>query len=534
MAPEPSSDGVADVPEPTAADAVRRGHVHGRRPHRSSRTHLRGAVRPSPARAEPHDSAAWLPLPDLDALPEPEGLIATSTGPEGTVAPDADAAPPSPARARPHDARAWLPLPDPSELPSIEELLTPEPWDLHTVVRPSPGRADAADAGSWLPLAPSGPGAPPPGTTAPTHRSAARRWSRWALVALLVVASVVVAGTVLPRLAGSAASVVVSADGVRTRVDTSASSVGELLADRGVRLGRDDRVVPSARSAVPDGGTVLVLRAFPVTVDLDGTVSTVATTVTDPAEFVRTLPRGNRLAVRTGPTRLGAGSALVVRTLHPGTLVVDGLSVAYDVPARDLGELLTRYDVALGPEDHVVDATDAIVGSDALLVDGATYRVVRVGRDLQYSDESYTLPDERRPDANLAVGQTRVVNGRPGTIRTTFEVTFRNGEEVARRIVSKVPVSTARANVVYFGTKADPMWDRIAQCESGGNWSVVDSMYSGGLGIYNGTWDAFGGRDFATNAGLATREEQIIVAERIKAGVGITGWGCAHILGYVR
>ena len=59
-------------------------------------------------------------------------------------------------------------------------------------------------------------------------------------------------------------------------------------------------------------------------------------------------------------------------------------------------------------------------------------------------------------------------------------------------------------------------------------------MYSGGLGIYNGTWDQFGGRDFASNAGLATREEQIIVAERIRAAVGISGWGCAHILGYIR
>ena len=45
-------------------------------------------------------------------------------------------------------------------------------------------------------------------------------------------------------------------------------------------------------------------------------------------------------------------------------------------------------------------------------------------------------------------------------------------------------------------------------------------MYSGGLGIYNGTWDQFGGRDFASNPGLATREEQIIVAERIRADGG--------------
>lgn len=532
--PEPTPE---VPPLPVSDGSTRRGQRHGRRVHRASRAHLRDAVRPSPARAEPHDSAAWLPLPDLDVLPEPEGLIATTTGGEGlAAAPTTDAPPPSPARARPHDAAAWLPLPVPSDLPSIAEMLTPEPWDLHTAVRPSPGRADAADASAWLPLATSGAGAPPPGAAAPAvHRPVVHRWTGWVLVALLVVASVVVAGTILPRLAGSAASVFVSADGVRTRVDTSAASVGELLTDRGVRVGPDDRVVPARSAPVPDGGTVLVLRAFPVTVDLDGVVTTVATTRTDPTEFVRRdLGRRGRLAVRSAPDRLTAGSALIVRTRHTGSLAVDGLTVDYDVPARDVTELLAQYNVELGPEDYVTGSTDAAVARDAALADGTTYRVVRVGRDLQHSDESYTLPGERRPDPSMAVGQSRLVAGVVGTIRTTFEVTLRNGEEVARRIVSKVPVVNARADVTYYGTRADPMWDRIAQCESGGNWSVVDSEYSGGLGIYNGTWDAFGGRDFASNAGLATREEQIIVAERIKAGVGISGWGCAHILGYVR
>jgi hypothetical protein len=63
---------------------------------------------------------------------------------------------------------------------------------------------------------------------------------------------------------------------------------------------------------------------------------------------------------------------------------------------------------------------------------------------------------------------------------------------------------------------------------------MVGPVFSGGLGFYNGTWDQFGGREFASNAGYATREEQIIVAERVRSSVGISGWGCAHVLGYVR
>ena len=43
----------------------------------------------------------------------------------------------------------------------------------------------------------------------------------------------------------------------------------------------------------------------------------------------------------------------------------------------------------------------------------------------------------------------------------------------------------------------------------------ADGPYDGGLGILRSTWIAFGGLEFAPNAGLATREEQIIVGQRI-------------------
>jgi hypothetical protein len=77
------------------------------------------------------------------------------------------------------------------------------------------------------------------------------------------------------------------------------------------------------------------------------------------------------------------------------------------------------------------------------------------------------------------------------------------------------------------------VWDELAHCESGGNWNVVD-RYGGGLGIYIGTWQMFNGDEFASNPGYASKVQQIIVAERIYARFGFSGWGCAHELGWVR
>lgn len=69
-------------------------------------------------------------------------------------------------------------------------------------------------------------------------------------------------------------------------------------------------------------------------------------------------------------------------------------------------------------------------------------------------------------------------------------------------------------------------WDSIASCETGGDWQMSGSTYSGGLGFANTTWTGFGGGEFAANAGDATREQQIIVAERVHARYGLSGWGC--------
>ena len=79
--------------------------------------------------------------------------------------------------------------------------------------------------------------------------------------------------------------------------------------------------------------------------------------------------------------------------------------------------------------------------------------------------------------------------------------------------------------------KRDSIWDAIAACETQGNWGMRGSSYSGGLGFANAAWSAFGGHEFAPNAGQATREQQIVVAERIRARVGMRAWGCAKTVG---
>jgi uncharacterized protein YabE (DUF348 family) len=530
-----ASAGPVATGEPDPADAsggppgARRGHLP--RVHRASRAHLWRSVRPSPARAEPHDSGAWLPLPDADALPHLDGTAPVAAPPVRSAPPDAPpvAPPPSPARSRPHDPAAWLPLPDPGDLPTVADLL-----ERNWTPQESPARAEAPDPTAWLPLPDVGAGdadGPPPPRV---RRGHGRPRARAVVVGGLLVGLLVGGGLGLRAYLGHGHSVEVRADGRRAEVTAHAETVGALLRDERIRLGQFDRVVPAPATRLRDGLTVTVLRAFPVTRDLDGDIRTVFTTYSSPSDYVRRDLGSEAVVIRSGPRRLQADSTIILRTPRTGVLLVDGAQVDYTIPALDLDELLAQYSVDLGPEDSVIDGAGAVVGRDQRLVDRERYTVVRLGREIVQFDEAYTAPPERRPDPAMQVGETRVEEGAPGTMRVAAEITRRNGEEVGRKIISRLPAVVSRPTITYFGTKADPMWDRIALCETAGDWSMQGPLYSGGLGFYNRTWDAFGGRAYAPNAGLATREEQILVAENIRNRVGIDGWGCAHTLGYVR
>jgi hypothetical protein len=71
----------------------------------------------------------------------------------------------------------------------------------------------------------------------------------------------------------------------------------------------------------------------------------------------------------------------------------------------------------------------------------------------------------------------------------------------------------------------DGEWDQVARCESGGNWGInTGNGYHGGVQFTAATWSSHGGGQYAPSAELATREQQIAVAERVLATQGRGAW----------
>ena len=93
---------------------------------------------------------------------------------------------------------------------------------------------------------------------------------------------------------------------------------------------------------------------------------------------------------------------------------------------------------------------------------------------------------------------------------------------------SAVVAGTAPANAASVAT-----WDRLAQCESSGNWHInTGNGFYGGLQFTQQTWSGFGGGRFASRADLASKAEQIAIAQRVLHTQGWGAWpSCSSQLG---
>lgn len=135
----------------------------------------------------------------------------------------------------------------------------------------------------------------------------------------------------------------------------------------------------------------------------------------------------------------------------------------------------------------------------------------------------------------LLVGQQLAIPANPAAVDVGAVTTSTQAEPEPQPEPQASTQSSGQAEQASQASQAasNSVWDRLAQCESGGNWSInTGNGYYGGLQFHPGTWAAYGGHAYAPNAHLASRAQQIAVAERVLAGQGWGAWpACSAELG---
>lgn len=361
------------------------------------------------------------------------------------------------------------------------------------------------------------------------------------IAAQLAVLSALVLGLV--AFVGNNKTVTLNVDGRVSSVQTFGGTVAEVVKSAKVDLQAADRVSPSLDAHVENGSVINVNLAKAVKVSLDGAEKTVNTTAPDVAGLVTQLgvASASELSVPKSAQLSVDGSFVAISTPKTVSILADGKASTTKTTATTVAEVLKDAGVKLAAADRASQPANAHV------VNNMVIKVSRVD-----TSKTATVTEEvpfqtlTTNSADLLKGEEEVTQaGVPGTVTKKYKLVLVDGREASRILVSKTATLEPVTEKVTVGTKAKPkpaatptstaapvmmneaMWDKIAQCESGGNWSINSGNgYYGGLQFDIQTWIGAGGGAYAPNASQATKAQQIDIANRVYADRGLQPWGC--------
>ncbi len=367
---------------------------------------------------------------------------------------------------------------------------------------------------------------------------------------------VVIAGATAIAAAGATVgyttldkAVTLSVDGQASDVQTTAGTVGDLLKSKGIVVGDRDVVAPSLTSKLGEGSRIAVKFGREVTFTVDGkpqTIWTTATTVNQAVDALGIDTDGAELSTSRSSSIGRQGLDVDIATEKKIKISVAGKKRTVTTTATTVGEALADAKIK-------VDADDKLsVAKGATLVDGAKFSYTRVDVSKVTKKQRVAFGTVRKDSATLTKGVTKIDKaGVSGTRVLTYKVVRHNGKLISKKRVGSTITKKAVAQIVVVGTKAPKVakstssgssksssasagsggvWDKIAACESGGNWSInTGNGFYGGLQFTLSTWRAYGGSGMPHHASKAT---QIAVAKKVQAAQGWGAWpACTSKLG---
>ncbi|MEE9242823.1 MAG: transglycosylase family protein [Mycobacterium sp.] len=361
-----------------------------------------------------------------------------------------------------------------------------------------------------------------------TKLHAARSPMLRVVMAAILLALVFAGGTAVAAYK----TVTLTVDGASMTVPTMKSRVIDVLHENGFEVGDRDDLYPAADAPVEQSEAIVLRRSRPLEISTDGggteQVWTTASTVQEALAQLHMTDKAPLAASRGARVPLEGMSLPVV---SPRTVQVNdaGAIRTVHLAAPNVAALLEAEGVPLQQSDTVTPAPSSPV------VEGMQIQVTRI-RVAKVTERLPLAPvDQRIEDVNLNMSRQIVEDpGTPGVQDVTFAVATVDGVETGRLPVANVVVSPARGGVLRVGakpgTEVPPVsngatWDALSSCEAGGNWAInTGNGYFGGVQFDQNTWERSGGLRYAARADLATREEQIAIAEVTRSRQGWGAW----------
>jgi len=364
------------------------------------------------------------------------------------------------------------------------------------------------------------------------------------VVGLVALVALAVVGTTIGYNALST-TVTVSVDGKEREVTGFGSKVGDILEAEGIELGQHDEVAPGVDETVDEGSRITVRHARKLDLVIDGKEQSHWVTATDVASALQEIGRtydDADLSVSRSAGIGREGMALEVTTPKRLTVALAGKKPQKrELTVTTVREALAELGVKVGSEDKVTPGLGRRVtdGDRIVFTDFETTRKT-------VNDEEVDFETVEREDDSMYEGEEEVEReGRVGLRDVVYRLVLRNGEVVEQAVLRSTVTRKPVSEIVRVGTKPEPeeepaadysggntVWDRLAECESGGNWAAnTGNGYYGGLQFSASTWHAVGGSGLPHEN---SREEQIKRGQILQSQSGWGQWpACAAELGLI-
>lgn len=282
-------------------------------------------------------------------------------------------------------------------------------------------------------------------------------------------------------------------------VDTVGQAAEKYLGDYNPET---DKLEPAADTELKHGMTIDITR-----------VRTAERTETEPVKFKKVEKEDDTMFV--GEEKITTKGVDGVKTITLKDKLVDG-KVSETEKVKE--------EITKKPVDEVLSKGTKEKPAPAPVVEEETVEE-NSQKATSKSENKASKSEAKAPSTNAASGSTKEE-------RNSSSKSSRNSQ----RSAAPASQSSGSGSGLLAGIPQSKIaqFDRLAQCESSGNWSISTGMFEGGVQFLNSTWLAYGGGEFAPHAYQATREEQIYVANKLQ---NVTGWrsswpGCSKKFGW--
>ncbi|MFS0673850.1 ubiquitin-like domain-containing protein [Ornithinibacillus sp. 179-J 7C1 HS] len=245
--------------------------------------------------------------------------------------------------------------------------------------------------------------------------------------------------------------IVFAENGKDRTIATHADTVKELLEEVGIEVGEHDALSHDISAEIADGMKIEYKKANKVVVTIDGEEQTYFTVADTVGDFLKeknlSFSEHDELSVALD-TAIKDGINVTVEQAFQISIQDGGKEEKVWTTGGSVEELLKSRNIELSELDKIKPALDKTITKDT------TISIVRIEKKVEEVTDSVAFDTETRHDSSLEKGKEKVISaGEEGSVVKTYEITYENGKEVDRELVSEEVTKESKNRIVAVGTK---------------------------------------------------------------------------------